>query len=238
MQGFGGRKRWRGEGDAARCFSVCVPSDWSEPYSQPSRNDGESNVGPLQKLSTDRFRPGTAVLCLHCFQWNFVYSQISVRPLPPVKLKSEAPLPSHSVSEVPLSKTPPSTRYWKGVPKKFHFFSFYQHIQPSPSHNLSRVRCAYRCCCYLKNAAFKYRQCLFPTYWKWCLWCLNLIMWYSGSFDLILHTVPLYCGWHAHSSETNMAVCSVQIWEKTSWLLTVDAVAEYLKVILCLWVPM
>lgn len=119
MHRFWGKKNMK-----VRCFSVCVPSDWSEPYSQPSRKDGESNAGPLQKLSTDRFRPGTAVLCLQCFQWNFVYSQISVRPLPPVKLKSESPLPSHSVSEVPLCRNPSFYVLLKRGTQKFHFFFF------------------------------------------------------------------------------------------------------------------
>lgn len=69
-----------------------------------------------QKVSTDRFGPDAVVLCPRCLQWIFVYSQISGRPLTPCQAEIWAPFPSHSVSQVPLSRsqtTPFSTCcYW------------------------------------------------------------------------------------------------------------------------------
>lgn len=77
-----------------------------------------------RKLNTDLSGPAAVVLCPQCLQWIFVYSpNISPAPWPPRQTEIRVPLPSHSVSQVPIIPVPdhsslrvPLLHPWKTPP--------------------------------------------------------------------------------------------------------------------------
>lgn len=64
-----------------------------------------------RKLNTDLSGPAAVLLCPQCLQWIFVYSpNISPAPCTPRQTEIRIPLPSHSVSQVPLSQSQTTPR--------------------------------------------------------------------------------------------------------------------------------
>lgn len=81
------------------------------PSQQPDGRIQRQDHNLQCKLNTDLSGPAAVVLCPQCLQWIFVYSQISVRPLNPPQTEIRVPLPSHSVSQVPLSQSQTTPRH-------------------------------------------------------------------------------------------------------------------------------
>lgn len=98
-------------------WCVCVPvyRRWTIRISPFPTNRWEESSGRTRtcsaKLNTDLSGPAAVVLCPQCLQWIFVYSpNISPAPCPPCQTEIRVPLPSHSVSQVPLSQSQTTPR--------------------------------------------------------------------------------------------------------------------------------
>lgn len=110
----------RGRGNGSRVFSQYLvfvsPLTDAEtfefhPFLQTDGGIQRQDPNLQRKLNTDLSGPAAVVLCPQCLQWIFVYSQRSVRPLAPRQTEIRVPLPSHSVSQVPLSQSQTTPRY-------------------------------------------------------------------------------------------------------------------------------
>lgn len=74
---------------------ICVfPETTTEPCSQPSKIEVESNAGPQPALYTHRVRARTVVLCPLCLLRIFVYSKIPVLPPTPSGAETRPTSPS------------------------------------------------------------------------------------------------------------------------------------------------